>query len=58
VVEPFRREALAAAHLPHPNITAVLEFGEEGDRLYRATELLEGWHLELASAQKVAAPVT
>jgi len=47
LVERFRREAMAAAHLPHPNVTAVIDFGEEGDRLYLAMELLEGSDLKV-----------
>ncbi len=42
LVERFRREALSAARLQHPNITRVLDFGEEGQQLYMAMELLDG----------------
>jgi serine/threonine protein kinase len=42
LAERFRREALSVAHLHHPNITQTLDFGEEGERLYMAMELLEG----------------
>ena len=47
LVERFRREALAVAHLHHPSITSVLDFGEEGDRIYMVMELLEGADLKL-----------
>ena len=47
IVERFRREAKAASLLPHPNITAVLDFGDEGHRLYMAMELLEGVDLKV-----------
>jgi serine/threonine protein kinase len=47
LVERFRREAMAAANVPHPNITSVLDFGEEGDRLYIAMELLLGSDLKV-----------
>ena len=45
-VERFRREATAAANFDHPNITRVYGFGEDGDRLYMAMELLEGRDLK------------
>jgi eukaryotic-like serine/threonine-protein kinase len=47
MVERFRREAVSAAHLNHPNITKVADFGEEGARLYMAMELLVGSDLKL-----------
>ena len=45
-VERFRREATAAADFDHPNITGVYGFGEDGDRLYMAMELLLGQDLK------------
>jgi eukaryotic-like serine/threonine-protein kinase len=47
LVERFRREALSVAHMRHPNITSVLDFGEEGDRLYMVMELLQGTDLKV-----------
>ena len=47
LVERFRREALAVAHLQHPSVTSVLDFGEEGDRLYLVMELLLGRDLKV-----------
>jgi eukaryotic-like serine/threonine-protein kinase len=41
-VERFRREALAAAGLAHPNIAGVFDYGEEGGRPYIVMELLHG----------------
>jgi serine/threonine-protein kinase len=38
----FRREAMAASQLLHPNIVRVFDFGEEHGHLYMAMELLEG----------------
>jgi serine/threonine-protein kinase len=47
LMERFRREALAAADLNHPNITRVFDFGEEGEQLYMAMELLKGSDLKV-----------
>jgi len=47
LIERFRREALAAADLDHPNITRVFDFGEEGEQLYMAMELLQGSDLKV-----------
>ena len=46
LMERFRREAMAAADLDHPNITRVYDFGEEGQQLYMAMELLRGADLK------------
>jgi serine/threonine-protein kinase len=46
LMERFRREAMAAADLNHPNITRVYDFGEEGPQLYMAMELLRGSDLK------------
>ncbi len=52
--ERFRREAMAAAQLAHPNITAMYDYGEHDGRPYMAMELLEGWDLnELIDEQRV-----
>jgi serine/threonine protein kinase len=42
----FHREAQSAAHLNHPNIITVFDFGEEQGRIYMAMELLEGRDLK------------
>jgi len=40
--ERFRREARSVAQLNHPNVVTVFDFGEDGDRIFMAMELLEG----------------
>jgi serine/threonine protein kinase len=47
LVERFRREAMAAADLAHPNITQVYAFGNDGPQLYMAMELLQGTDLKV-----------
>ncbi len=44
----FEREAQSAARLNHPHIVTVFDFGQEGDKLYMAMELLEGVDLKQA----------
>lgn len=46
VLSRFRREAQAAGRLAHPNIVAIYEYGEEGDVVYIAMELLAGVELK------------
>jgi serine/threonine-protein kinase len=41
-VERFRREALAASRLDHPHSVRVLDFGEDGGRLYLVMEHVQG----------------
>ena len=45
VIERFRREALAAASLVHPNIAQVYDSGRDGGNYYIVMELLEGGSL-------------
>src|SRR5262245_17164257 len=57
-VERFRREATAAADFNHPNITRVYGFGEDGDKLYMAMELLLGHDLKTLLETGQAGPLT
>jgi serine/threonine protein kinase len=55
----FHTEALSASRLDHPNLTRVLDFGQEPDGLlYLAMEFLDGQSLRdvLEAEQKLAAP--
>ena len=45
-VERFRREALAAAGLSHPNVARVYDYGVEGERHFIVMEHLEGRSLD------------
>lgn len=45
-VKRFRREAVAAGGLDHPNIVTIYETGEEGDVCYIAMQFLEGSDME------------
>ncbi len=45
-IKRFRREAVAAAKLDHPNIVKVYEAGEEGGINYIAMEYIEGGSLQ------------
>jgi serine/threonine-protein kinase len=56
-VERFRREATAAAEFDHPNITRVYGFGEDGERLYMAMELLLGEDLKTLIEGGAAGPL-
>ncbi|MGC4063263.1 MAG: serine/threonine-protein kinase, partial [Polyangiaceae bacterium] len=41
-VERFRREALAASKLSHPNVVRILDYGKLGGTLYLVMEYLDG----------------
>ncbi len=57
VFERFRREALAAARLAHPNIVPVLSFGEHRGVPYYAMPFIEGVSLrEVLDARAEARP--
>jgi len=46
VIKSFIDEATLAAHLSHPNIVQVFDFGQQEDVLYIAMELVDGWNLQ------------
>ncbi len=52
LVSRFHREVRAVIPLSHPNILQVLETGQDGDRLYLATELFAGVSLERLLKQR------
>ncbi|HEY6323703.1 MAG TPA: serine/threonine-protein kinase [Thermoanaerobaculia bacterium] len=52
LVSRFHREVRAVIPLSHPNILQVLETGQDGDRLYLATELFAGVSLERLLQQR------
>jgi serine/threonine-protein kinase len=52
VVDRFHREVGAVVPLSHPNVLQVLGTGEDGDRLYLATELFAGSSLERLLKQR------
>jgi len=52
LVSRFHREVRAIIPLSHPNILQVLETGQDGDRLYLATELFAGVSLERLLQQR------
>src|SRR5512144_2685049 len=41
-VEPFRREAQAAANLSHPNVVAIYDWGHEDDTYFIVMEYVDG----------------
>jgi serine/threonine protein kinase len=52
VLARLRRDALATVPLSHPNILQVLAIGQDGDRVYLATELFAGSSLETFLEQR------
>lgn len=56
-VERFRREALSAARLSHPNIVTVYDVGQAGDTYYIVMELVEGRNLKSLITERAPLPV-
>lgn len=52
----LRRDVLATVQLSHPNILQVIAIGQEGERVYLATELFAGTSLELLLEQRQLTP--
>jgi serine/threonine protein kinase len=56
VLERLRRDVAATVPLSHPNILQVLAIGQDGDRVYLATELFEGTSLERVVDERQLTP--
>ncbi len=57
VVARFEREAMAAAHIEHPNVAAASDYGRtEDDRFYLVLEYVEGKELRVAMKESGAMP--
>ena len=54
----FRREAMTAAGLAHPNIVAVFDVGEEADDLFIVMEYVDGESLDVTLAREGRVDVT
>lgn len=57
MIENFKKEAIAAANLNHPNIVTVYEAGEEEGDLFIAMEYIEGSNLKQMLLQKKPIPL-
>lgn len=55
--DAFRREARAAANLPHPNIVAVHDVREDGDVQYIVMEYIEGQSLQDVIRSQAPLPI-
>ncbi|MGH3664969.1 MAG: protein kinase domain-containing protein, partial [Egibacteraceae bacterium] len=50
--ERFRREAIAAAKLTHPNVVGLYDTGSDGDKVYLVMEFVEGATLKDVIAER------
>lgn len=57
-VERFRREAQAAARITHPNVVAIYDFVEEGQRHFLVMEYVDGINLKRFIAEQGPLPVS
>jgi len=53
----FQQEARAAAHLAHPNIVTVHDFGRDGGRYYIVMEYIEGQDLKTLIKESAPFPI-
>lgn len=56
-VQRFKREAINAARLNHPNIVTIFDWGEEGGTPYFVMEYLPGYTLKQVIAQESPLPL-
>ncbi len=57
LIARFEREAKICAHLQHPNIVTLYDFGVENDRFYLTMEYVEGPTLELFITEHHPLPI-
>jgi serine/threonine-protein kinase len=58
LVERFKREAMTASRLEHPNVTQIFAFGDSDQQMFIAMELLEGTDLKDLIAKGDVGPLS